>query len=175
MARNVLGRTLKPPPEAIEFEESRFDPTLTMREKVTDLTKADSCMACHAVINPLGFSLEHFDAVGRFRFQENDRPIDAVSDFETAEGRPVTLGSARDVARLATGSSQAQRSFVQHLFEHLVKQPPNAYGADTLDRLHAAFEAADFNMRALIAEIVAVAALHSLPTHENNHDDDPKT
>ena len=42
----------------------QFDPTFTMREKVTEMTKNSSCMGCHATINPLGFALENYDAIG---------------------------------------------------------------------------------------------------------------
>ncbi len=60
LTRNVLGFALKSPVMAVEFEDSRFDPTLTMREKVTELTRDSSCMGCHSVINPLGFALEQY-------------------------------------------------------------------------------------------------------------------
>ncbi len=50
--------TLKNPPMAVAFEDTKFDAHLTMREKITEMTKNSSCMGCHATINPLGFSLE---------------------------------------------------------------------------------------------------------------------
>ena len=74
LSRKVLGRLLKPPPEAVAFKNEEFDPSLTMREKVAQLTKKTSCMQCHRVINPIGFSLESFDAVGRFRTEDNKKP-----------------------------------------------------------------------------------------------------
>lgn len=181
VTRSVLGRTLKPPPEAVQFEESRFDPSLTMREKVTELTKADSCMTCHAMINPMGFSLEHFDAVGRYRFSDEKRAINARSEFQTHAGESIAIEGARDVARHAANSPLAQRAFIQHLFEHLIKQPVNAYGADTLDRLHKVFMEKQFSVRELIVEIVVLAALHEPKETEvtglnqstdHEHDDD---
>ena len=51
-------------PSAVE--DADFAPNLTMREKVEELTRAQACQGCHSVINPLGFSLEQYDAVGRF-------------------------------------------------------------------------------------------------------------
>ena len=50
---------------------------LTTRERVTLQTTPEACQMCHAMINPLGFTLEHFDAVGRFRKEEHGKPIDA--------------------------------------------------------------------------------------------------
>ena len=171
MTRNVLGRSLKPPPEAVRFEDSRFDPHLTMREKVTDLTKSDSCMTCHAVINPLGFSLERFDAVGRYRFMEKERAIDTRSLFQTLDGRVIALDGARDVAEHAASSPEAQRGFIQHLFEHLVKQPVNAYALETIEQLHRAFEASEFNIKDLMIEIATVAACHRIyPNESKDHD-----
>ncbi len=67
LTRNIVGRALKPPPMAVAFKEADFAPNLTMREKITELTRSQACQSCHSVINPLGFSLEHYDAVGKFR------------------------------------------------------------------------------------------------------------
>ena len=168
VTRNVLGRSLKPPPEAVKFEDSRFDPHLTMREKVTELTKSSSCMTCHSMINPLGFSLEHFDAVGRYRFEEKQRPIEAGSDYETPDGATIPIRGARDVAVHAATNREAQRGFIEHLFEHLIKQPANAYGLDTVDRLHDGFVSSGFHMKKLIVEIVTLAASHRLENHESS-------
>lgn len=164
LTRNIVGRTLKPPPMAVAFKDADFDPHLTMREKVAELTRDDACMSCHSVINPLGFSLEHFDAVGRFRTVEKDRPIDATSDYTTNDGRTIRLTGARDVARYAAESDLAQTAFVEHLFHQVVKQPVLAYGPDTLRQLRESFVKSDFNLRALLVEIVTVGALHGAPT-----------
>lgn len=160
LTRNIVGRTLKPPPMAVAFKDADFDPHLTMREKVAALTRDDACMSCHSVINPLGFSLEHFDAVGRFRTMEKDRPIDAASDYTTNDGTVIRLTSARDVARYAAESELAQKAFVEHLFHQVVKQPVLAYGAGTLNQLRDSFVKSDFNLRALLVEIATVSALH---------------
>jgi hypothetical protein len=74
---------------AIAFEDEEFDPDLTMREKVTQMTRDTACMSCHSIINPLGFSLENFDAVGRWRTRENEKPIDTRSEYTSASGETV--------------------------------------------------------------------------------------
>ncbi|MGZ8940316.1 MAG: DUF1592 domain-containing protein, partial [Limisphaerales bacterium] len=169
LTRNIIGRGLKPPPAAIQFMDGRFDPKLTMREKVTELTSPAACMGCHSVINPLGFSLEHFDGVGRFRTEDNQKPVDAASDFTTPDGDTIRLKGARDVADYAVNSVEAHRGFVRQLFQHMVKQPVAAYGPDCLDRLREFFVKSDFNIQKLVAEIVTVSALHehSAASHKN--------
>ena len=159
LTRNVLGRLLKPPPQAIEFKDDRFDPALTMREKVTQLTSKSACMSCHVTINPLGFSLENFDAVGRFRTTDANKPIDAASDYITSDGDTVKLTGPRDLAKHTAESEDARRGFVRQMFHYMVKQPTLAYGGDTLERLDGQFLASNANMRKLITEIATTAAM----------------
>ncbi len=138
--------------------DDRFDPSLTMREKVTQLTDKPQCMACHATINPLGFSLEQFDAVGRFRSEDNRKPVNATSEYLTADGKTVTLRGPRDLARHAAESPEARRGFVRQLFQYTVQQSPMAYGPDRLQKLDSAFQESGCNIRQLLAEIAIQTA-----------------
>jgi hypothetical protein len=162
LTRNIVGRALKPPPMAMTFKDADFAPDLTMRDKVAKLTQPQACQNCHSVINPLGFTLEQFDAVGRFRTRDKDQPVDPVSDYLTEDGQSVHLAGARDVAQFAVTSEEAQAAFIQHLFNHVVKQPLLAYGADTRTRLRESFAASGFNMRHLLVDIATLSALHGV-------------
>ena len=158
LARSIVGRSLRPPPVAVSFKNEEFDPNLTMREKITLLTSDAACMSCHSVINPLGFTLENYDAVGRWRTSDNNKVINTTSEYTTVEGEILEFDSAREVAQYAVASESAQQAFITDLFHHLVKQSPLAYGAETLGQLHARFVANDFNMQKLLAEIAVVSA-----------------
>src|SRR5437870_6425596 len=160
LTRNIVGRALKPPPMAMTFRDEDFAPSLTMREKVAQLTRSQACQTCHSVINPLGFSLEHYDAVGRFRTTEGDRPIDAVSDYTTDEGGKIRLTGARDLAEFAAGSEQAQNAFIEQLFNQIVKQPMLAYGSGVLNRLRQSFINSGFNVKKLLIDIATISARH---------------
>ena len=157
LTRNVIGRVLKPPPMATAFVNEKFDPTMTMREKVETLTGDKSCMVCHVSINPLGFSLENFDAIGRWRETEtNGRPVDSESDFKTDNGDVVYLTGPRTVAQYAAMNPDSHRAFITHLFHHTAKQPIGAYPAGTLDGLHSEFVRSDYNIRSLLEKIVVI-------------------
>jgi hypothetical protein len=161
LTRNIVGRALKPPPMAIQIMDDRFDPSLTMREKVAELTRPAACQGCHSVINPLGFSLEHYDAVGRYRTTDNKKPVNAASEYTTSAGKTVRLSGPRDVAEYAARSKEAQLAFIQQLFHYLVKQPAGAYGPGTLERLRKSFAKSDYNIQQLVIEIVKTPALHN--------------
>src|SRR5436309_4896088 len=162
LTRNIVGRALQPPPMAMTFKDAEFAPDLTMREKVAQLTRSQACQTCHSVINPLGFSLEQYDAVGRFRTSEGDRPIDAVSNYTTDDGETIRLTGARDLAQFAAGSEQAQNAFIEQLFNQVVKQPMQAYGPNVLNHLRQTFVASGCNVRKLLVEIATISALHGL-------------
>ena len=157
LSRNIVGMSLKPPVKAVVFEDSHFNPKLTMREKITELTRSDACMHCHSMINPLGFSLENFDAVGRWRTKDNNKPVNPVGEFSNDEGKRVKLTGPRDIANYVASNPSGHRAFIRHLFNHLVKQSVTAYGPKTLDELQKGFAASQCNIQKLIVEIAVVS------------------
>lgn len=160
IARNLLGRRLDPPPDAVAPLSPDLHPELTTRQRVAMQTRPAACQSCHAVINPLGFSLENFDAVGRYREQEKGQPIDSRGSYTTRRGDEVTFAGARDLGEFLARSEEVQTAFVRQLFEHMIKQPIKAYQKN-LDRdLCAYFRQNDYNIQALLQQMVAVAAVH---------------
>jgi hypothetical protein len=169
ITRNILGGILKPPPEAVAFENHKFNPQLTMREKVAEMTRDSNCMTCHETINPLGFSLENFDAVGRFRATENNKPINPEADYHSLEGELVLLRGPRDLANHAVSSVSARRGFVRQLLQYTIKQHPAVYGHDSLTKLEASFTASGHHIRQLFADIITLTALQGLPGPDQAH------
>jgi cytochrome c553 len=158
ISRSLLGRALKPPPVAVSPLSPDVHKDLTTRERVALQTNSTACMSCHAMINPLGFTLEHYDAIGRFRSEELGKPIDAKGEYVTRAGDKVQFAGVRDLAKFLADSDETHAAFVQQLFHYLVKQPIRAYGPDRLDELKAEFKQGEFNIQKLVATIAASAA-----------------
>lgn len=159
LTRNIVGMAIKPPPMAVTFDESHFNPSLTMREKITELTRNNSCMSCHSTINPLGFSLENFDAIGRWRTQDNHKPVNPISEFDDDQGKTIRLTGPRDIVNYVADNPAGHRAFIRHLFNHLIKQPFPAYGPSVIDNLQQHFAASGCNVQKLLIEIALVDAL----------------
>lgn len=159
IARSVLGRSLRPPPEAVAPLAPHLRPDLTTRERVALQTKPESCQSCHAMINPLGFTLEHFDAVGRFRKDENGKPVDASGAYRTRSGELLKFDGVNDLAKFLADSPETHSAFVEQLFHFLVKQPIRAFGANTRESLRASFVKDNFNIHRLMVEIITTSAL----------------
>ena len=76
---NLLGSPPPPPPanvpDLVEGEGKGND--LTMRERMAEHRANPVCASCHAKMDPIGFGLENFDAVGGWRMTEGNKPIDS--------------------------------------------------------------------------------------------------
>jgi len=159
LARGVLGQSLRPPPEAFTPLAPDLHPEMTTRERVALQTKATACMSCHGLINPLGFTMERFDAIGRYREVDRGKPVDDNGSYRARDGKAVTLKGAREVAKFLASSSEAQDAFTEQLFHHLVQQPVQAYGRTTQDVLRRSFASQGFNIRKLAVNVMAASAL----------------
>jgi hypothetical protein len=158
IARSVLGRSLRPPPMAVSPLPVELHANLTTRERITLQTKPEACQSCHTMINPLGFTLENFDAVGRFRALDAGKPIDTTGMYRRRNGDVVKFRGVRDLAEFLAKSDETHAAFVEQMFQYMIKQPIRAYGQDTLPNLRNSFAQNGFNIRRLAARIVTVAA-----------------
>ncbi|MCS7467507.1 DUF1588 domain-containing protein [Stieleria sp. ICT_E10.1] len=158
LIRRVLGRTLRPPNEAFTPINPELHPQLTTRQRVELQTGEAKCQVCHQKINALGFPLENYDAVGRFRATEKGKPIDASGGYVTRDGQQVAFASPGDLARFLAENDDAHRAFVERAFEHFAKQPLAAYGEAVANDLVRRFRESDFHIRHLIVEIAVVVA-----------------
>ncbi len=79
----ILDTPPPPPPQNIPpLESATADAgAASLRAELERHRSDPNCSACHALIDPLGFGLEAFDAIGRFRASENNRPIDTSGEL----------------------------------------------------------------------------------------------
>jgi len=156
--RNMLGRTLMPPPEAFTPFAASLHPSLTTRQRVALQTKPAACNSCHSLINPLGFTLERFDAIGRLRQKDNGKAVDASGSYTDRGGVTVKFAGAKDLARYLADSDDAQAAFTEKLFQNMIKQPILAYGPSTMPKLRLAFAQNRYSIRKLMVAIVTATA-----------------
>lgn len=90
---NVLGTPPPPPPPNIPaLEDNTVAANLPLRERLAAHRANAACAVCHDSIDPAGFALENFDAIGRWREQQQGQPLDASgglpdgSEFEGVAG-----------------------------------------------------------------------------------------
>jgi mono/diheme cytochrome c family protein len=75
---NLLGVPPPPPlPDVPALRDNTVDGSLSVRKRLAEHRRNPTCAACHNLMDPVGLSLENFDAVGRRRTAEDGTPIDA--------------------------------------------------------------------------------------------------
>ncbi|WP_165252993.1 DUF1592 domain-containing protein [Paludisphaera soli] len=90
---NLLGTPPPPPPPDVPALKDRsISASLSVRERLAEHRADAACAGCHKLMDPPGFALENYDAVGRWRSAEDGRPVDAAgglpdgSEFEGVAG-----------------------------------------------------------------------------------------
>jgi hypothetical protein len=75
---NILGVPPPPPPPAVPAlaEKVSMSKPMSMRERLAEHRDNPACRGCHQLMDPIGFALESYDGVGRYRTMENSRPLD---------------------------------------------------------------------------------------------------
>ncbi len=91
---NIFGAPPPPPlPNVPALEDAKVDPNLPLRERLAAHRANPVCANCHRTIDPVGFALENYDALGRWREYEQDNPsidvsgaLPGVGEFEGIDG-----------------------------------------------------------------------------------------
>ena len=151
--RNILGAPPPPPPPNVPaLDESTVAANLSMRQRLAAHRKNPVCATCHRVIDPVGFSLENFDAVGRWRDLEVDgQPVDP-------SGAVPGSGEFRGIDGLEKALMARPELFVTTLTEQLLTfalgRGVEYYDAPAIRKIVTDAEKDDYRFSSLILGIV---------------------
>ncbi len=150
---NLLCRTVPPPPPGVVTDLPVVEGDVTMRERL-ELHMADpSCSGCHAMMDPIGFGLENYDGIGRFRTTDNGQPIDAQADLD---GEPFE--GAAELGALVAVSPGASSCLVRGLYRHATGHIEIEGEEASIAAIEQAFVESGHHMQELLVEIVASPA-----------------
>ena len=83
---NILGTPPPPPPPNVpRLENASGKIEGSLRERMEQHRSDATCKSCHARMDPLGFAMENYDAIGRWRTMDGETPIDASGTLPTGE------------------------------------------------------------------------------------------
>ena len=151
----VLGDHVPPaPPDvpALEKQDQGTVANLTLRQR-TELHRASAiCANCHQTLDPIGFGLENFDAIGRWRDrEENGAAIDASGELP---GGKRFSGPKELKAIIAQRSDDFSRNLVQRLLAYTLCRRLEGYDEIVVDGLMQDIAADGYRMQTLIGAIV---------------------
>lgn len=140
-----------PPPPNVEAFEEQTTPTGTLREQFEAHRANPECAGCHKMMDPIGFGLENFDAIGRYRTEDHGGfAIDAAG--EMFDGRAFS-GPAELSATLSQDPKFTE-CMTRQLFTYALGRAPVATDRCTLKQMNASFAQSGYRLPALITALV---------------------
>lgn len=149
----LLCQELPDPPEGVAIADPPGDGTQTTRERFERHSTDASCSGCHALLDPRGFPFEHFDAIGRYRIEENGQPIDPQGEL-TGTDVDGPVDDARALATSLAASAGVRSCLVRQTFRWASGRQETEADQPTLDAMSAHFEASDTRIRELLVGYV---------------------
>ena len=151
----VLGEHVPPPPAnvpALEKQDRRKVANLTLRQRTELHRNNPSCAACHKVLDPIGFGLENFDAIGRWRDNDDSGgPIDAAG--ELPDGK--RFASPKELKALVAGRKDAlARNLTEKLLAYALCRQLEGYDEIVVDHILETVARDDHRIQTVITEIV---------------------
>ncbi|HEY1049781.1 MAG TPA: DUF1592 domain-containing protein [Prosthecobacter sp.] len=151
----VLGEKVPPAPAnvpALEKQDQKKVANLTLRQR-TELHRTDSvCANCHKILDPIGFGLENFDAIGQWRDQDDaGGKIDAVGELPGGK-RFTTPKELKTI--IAARKDDLARNLTQKLLAYALCRQLEGYDEIVVDHLMETIAKDGHRIQTLIAEIV---------------------
>jgi len=142
-----------PPPDAGELAEpGESSAGMTMRQMYAMHRDEQRCAVCHDEIDPIGFGLENFDAIGRWRDTDNGQSIDATGTLPSGE----SFAGPVELKRILLGRSEEFAKMIsEQMLGFALGRDLEYYDQPTVEEISRAVVRSEYSAHALINEIVA--------------------
>ena len=157
--QNILGTPPPPPPPDVPaLDEEALGKKASLREQMEQHRSNSICASCHARMDPLGFGLENYDAIGKWRTTDGTFPVDAsgvlpggVAFNGPAELRAVLTGMLPDFGRNLT----------EKMLTYALGRGLERYDRRTVLEITDRLAAQGYGLQTLVSEVVRSLPFHS--------------
>jgi hypothetical protein len=163
---HFLSQEIAPPPPGVNsvLPEIVEDKPMTNRQRLDVHLNSEACSGCHRLIDPIGFGLEQYDAIGRFqskmmlRFGSRKSPKNVELDLDTSayvqgiEGSD--FASPKELGRILANSEVCQRSIVKQYFRYAFGREESQADQELIETAFERFRDSDFRFQEIIVSFV---------------------
>jgi hypothetical protein len=155
----ILGQLLcsepePPPADAGGLQEGDELAGLSLRERMEMHRRDPSCAACHSTMDPLGFGLEHYDALGAWRDFYGEDPIDATGVLPDGS----SFDGAEELAEVIAANDGYARCIADKLFTYALGRPVKPEDAATIHSITQQFGEGGYRFSELATAIATSEA-----------------
>ena len=162
MLETFLCQTPQSPPAGV-VQILPDNPALTSRQKMEQHRTSPSCASCHALFDPLGFGLEHFDSIGQYRATEGTLPIDSTG---TLDG--VAFDGEAQMGAAFRQSPTAMTCMMNNFYRNANGVLDASADSDQIDAITKTLGSKGYVWRDFLAEFVVSDAFRSAPATAEN-------
>jgi hypothetical protein len=149
----LLGTPPPPPPPDVPelVDDKQGELKGTLRQRMEQHRVNPSCASCHRAMDPIGFGLENFDAIGRWRTQDGGQPIDASGEMPDKKrfNGPIQL-----IALLKTRQTQFVHNMTEKMLTYAIGRGVERTDNCNLKEIVKRVAGEDYRFSALVTEIV---------------------
>jgi mono/diheme cytochrome c family protein len=157
---NILGSPVPPPPPDIPvLDESATGKSASLRQQMEKHRADAACAVCHNKMDPLGFSLENYNAIGKWRAMDGAFPVDSSGTLPNGKAFS-TPGEMREA--LPTLLPQFAACLTDKLLTYAIERGLEGYDARTVAGIQREIAAKNYGFQSLIFAIV-----HSTPFRQS--------
>jgi hypothetical protein len=153
---NILGSPVPPPPPDVPLlDEAAVGKESSLRQQMEKHRADPACAVCHNKMDPLGFSLENYNAIGKWRTMDGSFPVDSSGTLPSGKTFS-TPAQMRDA--LTSALPEFSSRLTQKLLTYAIERGLEPYDARTVSSIEKEVAAKDYGFQTLIYAIV-----HSTP------------
>lgn len=159
----LLGTPPPPPPPGVEElkDDKKSQLSGTLRQRMEQHRANPNCAVCHQKLDPLGFGLENYDAVGTWRTKENDQKIDSSGVLPGGE----KFDGPQELKKILLQKKDLfTRNLADRLLTYALGRGVEIADRCVVDKIAEAARAGDYKMSVLILEVVKTEAFRSKST-----------
>ena len=149
----ALCATVAPPPQAFTFDETKVTPDMTNREKFITHTSNPACASCHSLFDGIGYAMEQYDPIGRFRTTDKMKTID-TSGTLPLPNRTLQFSNYVDFIDQISKLPETYACVASQYTAYATGRAPAAISKCEGDAIADAFAQGGYRLDALVAAIV---------------------
>jgi hypothetical protein len=153
---NILGTPPPPPPPDVPpLDEAAVGVNASLRDQMERHRADPICASCHSKMDPLGFGLENYDAIGRWRTKDGNFPVDSSGVLPNGK----TFSTPAEMRQVLNSQlPQFSRTLIERMFVYALGRGVKNFDEPAMEKIQAAVASDGYRFQPIIREIV-----HSSP------------
>ncbi|MBP9113900.1 MAG: DUF1588 domain-containing protein, partial [Polyangiaceae bacterium] len=151
----LLCGTLLPAPATVLQDVPGPNAANTTRERFQQHQADPACTGCHQQMDPIGFGLENFDAIGRYRDKDGTFPVDASGKIFGGGDAEGDFKGFRELSQRLAASKTVSDCITRQMFQYSFGRAPDAEDKGTLESSSSQFTMANKNLKEIVLAFIA--------------------